>query len=72
MRTWKIIRVPFWRIGGRGEEEEDSVPGCERMVTRGTKEFQSGHVEVFVRADQVFEDGAEMVVEEPRWRVAEV
>lgn len=42
------------------------------MVTRGTKEFQSGHVEVFVRVDQTFEEGAEMVAELPSWRVAEV
>jgi len=44
--------------------------GCERMVTRGTKEFQSGHVDVFVRAAQICVEGAVVVVELPMWRVA--
>lgn len=66
MRTWNVIFVPVWRIG----EVLSAVSGWERMVTRGTKEFQSGHVDVFVRAAQTRAEGAEMVVELPMWRVA--
>lgn len=82
MRTWKVIFVPGWRIGerGGGDGEVDSVDsgsfglacesGCERMVTRGTKEFQLGHVEVSRRASQTLGEGAAMKVELPMWRVA--
>lgn len=44
--------------------------GWERIVTRGTKEFQVGQVEVSVRADQTLEEGAVMNVELPMWREA--
>lgn len=42
------------------------------MVTRGTKAFQDGHVEVSVRTSQTRGEGAEIKVELPRWRVAAV
>lgn len=84
MRTWKVILVPSWRIGERGEGEGvgegvsvDSgllglacESGCERMVTRGTKEFQLGHVEVLRRVSQTLGEGAAMKVELPMWRIA--
>lgn len=44
--------------------------GWERIVTRGTKEFQVGQVEVSVNADQTFGEGAFMEVELPMWREA--
>lgn len=46
------------------------LSGCERIVTRGTKVFQLGQVEVSIRAAQTFVDGAEMKVELPMWRIA--
>lgn len=72
--------VPVWRIGESARDdsggcdccEEDGCgeSGCERIVTRGTKVFQLGQVEVSVRADQTFVEGARMKLELPMWRVA--
>lgn len=75
MRTWKVIFVPFWRIGDRagwvgGVDVDWEGVGWERIVTRGTKEFQLGQVEVSVRADQTFGEGAVMKVELPMCMVA--
>lgn len=81
---WRIgDRVVFvfvgWEVGvdvdaGVGSSAEvvgdGSGVGWERMVTRGTKVFQLGQVEVFVRAAQTSWDGAVMKVELPMWRVA--
>ena len=39
---------------------EGEESGCETIVTRGTKEFQFGHVDVFVRTSQTRVDGALM------------
>jgi hypothetical protein len=68
MRTWKVTLVPFCRIGERGAV---SVLGWERIVTRGTKEFQLGHVDVSVRTSQTRVEGALIMIELPRWRLAE-
>ena len=73
--------VPFWRIGdrdcvfwvalgwdagsGAGGEVGVGWVGWERIVTRGTKEFQLGQVEVSIRAAQTFGEGAVMKVELP-------
>mgnify|MGYP001658169385 CR=1 FL=1 len=46
------------------------LDGCERIVTRGTNEFQAGQVEVSVRVLQTLAAGALMRVELPMWRVA--
>jgi hypothetical protein len=71
MRTWKVTFVPFWRIGESGAvvSAEAGVSGCERIVTRGTKEFQLGHVDVSVRTSQTRVEGALMKIELPRWRL---
>lgn len=59
---------------GSGAEAEAEVVGdgggWERMVTRGTKEFQLGQVEVSVRAAQTCAEGALMMAELPMCRVA--
>lgn len=78
MLTWKVILVPFFRIGEREGLSAlvlesgggGRVSGCERMVTRGTKEFHDGQVEVSDSADQTWDEGAAMKVELPMWRVA--
>lgn len=44
--------------------------GCERIVTRGTNEFQLGQVDVSVRAAHTAAEGAGMRIELPMWRVA--
>lgn len=70
--------VPVWRIGESERDDASGVSdgcGCEasgwdRIVTRGTKVFQLGQVDVSVRADQTFVEGAAMKVELPMWRVA--
>lgn len=49
--------------------ESEFVFGWERIVTRGTKPFQDGHVEVLIKASQTFWAGEEMVIELPMWRV---
>lgn len=53
-----------------GSAVGDSVSGCERIVTRGTKEFQLGQVDVSVSAAHTWVEGAGMKVELPMWRVA--
>ena len=68
MRTWKVIFVPFWRMGESSVFE--SMVGCEVMVTRGMNSFQEGQVEVSVRAAQTAVEGAAMKIELPMWRVA--
>lgn len=58
-------------VGSGAEVDGDgSGVGWERMDTRGTKVFQLGQVEVFVRAAQTSWEGAVMKVELPMWRVA--
>lgn len=52
-------------------EVVDGESGCETIVTRGTKEFHFGHVDVLVRTSQTAVDGALMWIELPRWRDAE-
>lgn len=75
--------MPFWRIGESGAgavvevlgsvsaDVDVGVSGCERIVTRGTKEFQLGHVDVSVRTSQTRVEGALMKIELPRWRLAD-
>jgi hypothetical protein len=58
-------------VGSGAEVDGDgSGVGWERMVTRGTKAFQLGQVEVFTSAAQTSWEGALMKVELPMWRVA--
>lgn len=61
--------VPFCRIGDSvcvtGAALTVGSFGWERIVTWGTKEFQLGQLDVSVRADQTFGDGAVMNVELP-------
>lgn len=44
--------------------------GWDRIVTRGTKEFHDGQVDVSIRTSQTRCEEAEIKVELPRWRVA--
>lgn len=46
------------------------MSGCSRMVTRGTKVFHLGQVEVSIRAFQTSCKGASMRVALLRWRTA--
>lgn len=69
MRTWKVILVPFCRMG-ESSVVESSLAGWEVMVTRGMNSFQEGQVEVSVRAAQTAVEGAAMKIELPMWRVA--
>lgn len=55
---------------GAVEACELGPSGWARIVTRGTKVFQLGQVEVSMRAAQTFVDGAEMKAELPMWRIA--
>lgn len=55
---------------GAEVDGDGSGVGWERMVTRGTKLFQLGQVEVFVSAAQTSWLGALMKVELPMWRTA--
>lgn len=58
-------------VGSGAEVDGDgSGVGWERTVTRGTKAFQLGQVEVFMSAAQTSWEGALMKVELPMWRVA--
>jgi hypothetical protein len=63
MRTWKVIFVPFWRMGESSVLA--SVFGWEVIVTRGMNSFQEGQVEVSVRAAQTAVEGAAMKIELP-------
>lgn len=54
-----------WDIGSGGDVVDVGSFGWERIVTWGTKEFQLGQLDVSVRADQTFGDGAVMKVELP-------
>lgn len=67
-----VVGVDVDAGAGSGAEVDGdgSGVGWERMVTRGTKVFQLGQVEVSVRAAQTSWEGAFMKVELPRWRVA--
>lgn len=62
--------VPFCRIGETESGEALGESGCSRMVTRGTKVFHVGQVEVSIRAFQTSCVVASMCVALLRWRTA--